>query len=89
MVFVVARHKVADYAKWKQAIEGAVAMRKAGGEQSIRIFRTVDDPNNLLLLMEWDSLGNSQKYLQSEDLQKAMQDAGVVDQPDIYILEEA
>ncbi len=28
MVFVMARHSVTDYAKWKQAFEGAIAMRK-------------------------------------------------------------
>ena len=89
MVFVIARHSVTDYAKWKQAFEGAIAMRKAGGEKSIRIFRTIDDPNNLVLLMEWDNLENCQKYMQSEDLQKAMQEAGVTGQPDIYFLNEA
>ena len=88
MVFVIARHKVADYVKWRQAFEGAVAMRKAGGEKSVRIFRTVDDPNNLVLFMEWDSLENCQKFMQSEDLQKDMQEAGVMEQPDINILNE-
>ena len=89
MVFVIGRHKVADCVKWRQAFEGAVAMRKAGGEKSVRIFRSVDDPNNLVLFMEWDSLENCQKFMQSEDLQKDMQKADVMEQPDIYILNEA
>jgi len=52
---------------------GAVAMRKAGGEKSYQIFHTVEDPNNLVVLFEWDSLDNARKYLDSEELQAAMQ----------------
>ncbi len=65
MVFVIDRHEVADYVKWRQAFEGAVATGKAGGEKSVRIFRTVDAPNNLVLFMKWDSLENCQKFMQS------------------------
>jgi len=89
MAHVVARHQVADYSKWKHLFDSASDMRKNGGEQSVRIFRTADDPNNLLLLMEWESIESAQKYIQSEDLRKAMQEAGIVGQPDIYLLNEA
>ena len=89
MAYVVARHKVVDYSKWKQFFDSAYDMRKNGGEQSVRIFRTADDPNNLLLFMEWESIESAQKYIQSEDLQKAMQEASVIGQPDIYLLNEA
>ena len=31
-------------------------MRKAGGQKSYQIFHLDDDPNSLVLLIEWDSL---------------------------------
>jgi len=80
--------KVEDYAKWKSEFDGVAAMRKAGGEKSYQIFRTVDDPNTLVLLCEWDSLDKLQKYNRSEELREAMQKAGVVDPGNIYELEE-
>lgn len=86
--YVLARHKVEDYARWKAAFDEGVAMRKAGGEKSYRIFQTVEDPNNLVFLFEWDTLDNARKFLESEELQAAMQQSGVVDQPDTYFLEE-
>ena len=84
------RLKVEDYARWKSEFDGedTIAMRKAGGEKSYQIFRTVDDPNTLVLLFEWDSLDNLQKYSQSEGLRELMQRSGVTDPGDGYFLEE-
>jgi quinol monooxygenase YgiN len=48
--------KVEDYAKWKAEFDGFAAPRKASGEKSYQIFRLVDDPNTLVLIMEYDSL---------------------------------
>jgi len=88
MPYMLARHKVEDYAKWKSGFDKAVAMRKAGGEKSYQIFHTAEDPNDLVLLFEWDNLDNARKYMQSEELREAMQRGGVVGQPDICFLEE-
>ncbi len=88
MAYVLAIHKVEDYARWKSGFDEAVAIRRAGGEKSYQIFRTVENPNNLVLLFEWDSLDNAQRYVQSKELQEAMRSTGVVGRPDIYFLEE-
>jgi len=84
------RLKVEDYAKWKANFDGedTIAVRKTGGEKSYQIFRTIDDPNTLVLLFEWDSLDNVQKYSQSEELQELMQRSGVADPGESFVLEE-
>lgn len=74
------RHKVEDYTRFKSTFDSGIAIRKAGGEKSYQIFRTVDDPNDLVLLFEWDNLDNFQKYSQSEELREAQQQAGVIGQ---------
>jgi heme-degrading monooxygenase HmoA len=53
-----------------------------------RILRNADDPNELLILLEWDSLENARRFANVDDLREAMQQAGVADQPDVYFLEE-
>lgn len=82
--------KVADYAKWKSAFDSgdAIAARKAGGEKWYQIFRTVDDPNTLVLFFAWDTLDNLRNYSQSEGLQELMQRADVTDPGESYFLEE-
>jgi heme-degrading monooxygenase HmoA len=88
MSYLLFRHRVEDYARWKSAFDGAIAMRKAGGEKSARVFRTDDDPNNILVFCEWDNLDNARKFAQSADLREGMQQAGVAEHPDMYFLNE-
>jgi heme-degrading monooxygenase HmoA len=51
------------------------------------VFRNATDPNELVILFEWSDLEQARQFAQSEDLRQGMQRAGVVDQPDIYLLE--
>jgi hypothetical protein len=46
------------------------------------------DPNELVILMEWNGLEKARQFTQSEDLREVMQRAGVVDQSDIYFLKD-
>ncbi len=89
MPYIFAKHKVQDYAKWKSAFDGAINMRQAGGEQSYQIFHLWDDANDLVLFFEWDNLDNAKQYFQSTELREAMQQAGVIGQPEIHITKPA
>ena len=92
MPYMLVRHKVDDYAKWKPVFDDHGDFRKANGEKSYQIFRPKgdpnDEPNNLIILFEWDSLDNAKKFAQSESLWEAMKKAGVIGQPHIHFLEE-
>ncbi len=88
MVHVLVKHKVKDYEKWKSAFDGNSDFRKAGGEKGARLFRQVDKPNDLVIILEWDTIENAKKFYESEDLKKIMKEAGVMMKPYIYYLEE-
>ena len=77
-----------DYAKWKTAFDAHCDTRKAVGEKTHQIFHIENDPNKIVLLVEWDSLDNAREFLQSAELLEAMKRAGVIGQPDVYLLEE-
>ncbi len=88
MPYMLIRYKVKDYAKWKPVYDEHAANRKVAGSKGARLFRKASDPDELVILFEWDSLDNAKKFAKSEDLRKMMEKAGVSDQPDIYFLEE-
>ena len=77
-----------DYARWKSAFDDFTAMRRAAGEKSYQICRIADDPNNIVIMNEWDNVDNLRKFMQSPELKEAMQRAGVSEQPEMHILEE-
>lgn len=88
MPYLLIRHKVQDYARWKPVYDQHGTTRKARGGQDAQLFRNANDPNELVILLKWDDLEKARQFVQSEDLRQAMQRAGVADQPDVYFLEE-
>lgn len=90
MPYVLGRFKVKDYNQWYSGFsspEGA-AMRKESGAQSYQIFQTEDDPNHIVILLEWDTLDNARKYFQSEKFRGAQKDSGVLGPPEMFFLKE-
>ena len=87
MSYVIVKYKVADYARWKQIFDADGANRQAGGCKGGQLFRSADDPNEVVMLFEWD-LEQARQFSQSEELRAKMQEAGVLGPPDFYFLEE-
>ena len=87
MSYVQVRHKVQDYNSWKEVFDNFVEVRKANGEISYKIMHPEDDPNNVMCWFEWDSSEGARNFMQSPDLQEAMNEAGVLEPPEIYYLE--
>ena len=89
MPYLLVRHKVEDYERWKPVFDhDHGATRKLGGSKGGWILRNAGDPNELVILLEWDSSENTRRFADAEDLREAMQRAGVADRPDVYVLEE-
>ncbi|OGF53104.1 MAG: cyclase [Candidatus Fraserbacteria bacterium RBG_16_55_9] len=88
MPYVLVRHKVTNYASWKTVFDQDGATRQANGSQGGRLFRNAQDPNEVVILLEWSDLEKARQFTQSQDLRETMRKAGVLDIPDIYFLEE-
>jgi len=89
MVHVIVRHKVADYGRWKEAFDGHLSVRKAAGEVGHRVLLSVDDPREVTVLLDWDSLERARRFAGSDDLKQTMKKSGVVGDPDVRFLEDA
>jgi quinol monooxygenase YgiN len=86
---IVVRHKVKDYATWKAGYDDHGPTRKAAGCQGTVVYRNADDPSEVVLLLEWDSIENAKQFAGSDNLRETMEKTGVIDQPDMYFLNEA
>jgi hypothetical protein len=89
MALVIVRHKVRDFATWKKAFDGHAGAQKAAGLTNPRVFRSADDHNETVVVFDVADIAGARKFASSPDLKSTMQAAGVVDQPTIYLLEEA
>jgi heme-degrading monooxygenase HmoA len=87
MPYLLVRHKVADYTKWRPLFDQHAATRRANGAKGGQILRSANNPNEVILLFEWENLEKARQFAQSSNLREIMQQAGVIDQPDIYFFE--
>ena len=87
-MYVLAQHKVQDYAKWKTVFDEVAKFRKSSGELSFNILHSENDLNELTMIFEWDSFENAKKFMTSSELKAAMQQAGVSEEPRIQFLNQ-
>lgn len=89
MAHFLVHHKCEDFTKWKNAFDNHSSMRAQHGSKGGKVFQSANNPNELFVLLEWDSIENAQKFAQSDSIKEAMKNAGVVGMPEIYFVEEA
>ena len=83
MSYVMIRHKVANYAKWKRTVKSVAKWRKAAGEKCFYVCRASKSPNDLLVWCEWDTAARMKQFMKSAELRKAMKAASVIGKPEI------
>jgi hypothetical protein len=89
MALVIVRHRVKDFAIWKKAFDGHASARGAADLSNTRLYRSVDDPSEVVILFDTDDIAKAQQFIGSPELKSAMTAAGVVDNPDVFILNPA
>ena len=47
--YILIRHRVADFSKWKPAYEAHLSSRQEAGLREVHLLRNVDDPSEVIL----------------------------------------
>ena len=87
MIWLLVRHRVADYGTWKPVFDSHHDTIAAAGGQLGYLMRDAADPNLVSVGIAWESLERAQAFISSPDLKAKMAESGVVGPPDIYVLE--
>jgi hypothetical protein len=56
-------HAVPDYTRWKQAFDSDPADRKGSGVRRYQVMQSADDPNYVLIDLDFDSLEDAEGLL--------------------------
>ena len=86
MTYILIRHKVADFGKWKLAYDGDITSRQRASLKETHLLHNVQNHEEVVLLFEVDDLQKAMEFCNSSDLRGAMQKAGVIGAPDIVFL---
>jgi hypothetical protein len=63
MPIVRIEHSVPNFEKWKQVFDSDPADRKGSGVRRYQVLRAQDDPNYVMIDLEFDSRGEAEAFL--------------------------
>jgi hypothetical protein len=75
--------KVKDYATWRTAYDGHEKGRVSAGITNGRVFRSAEDPNDVVILQDVADVAKARTWFGSDDLKAAMQKSGVLGSPNV------
>jgi ribosomal protein L35AE/L33A len=63
MTILHIEHPIRDFDTWKKAFESDPAGREKGGVRSYQVFRPIDDPNYVMIDLNFDSSSAAKDFL--------------------------
>ena len=84
--YVLVRHSVEDYTKWKTVYDAHEPERVKVGVTENQLFQDSDDPNMVTIIFDAEDVQRAKEFTHSDEVREIMQKAGVVSKPDIWFL---
>ena len=88
MVTLVVFHHVSNYAAWKAVFDEHESVRRGHGALGHRVYRGVDDPNRVIVHIDFASENRARAFMADPSLPAVMERAGVTDEPWLGLIEQ-
>ncbi len=75
--------KVKDFNAWRTSYNGNEKNRVSAGITNGRVFRSADDPNDVVLLQDVADVSKARTWLGSPEMKTMMEKSGVLGSPSI------
>jgi hypothetical protein len=75
--------KVKDFNAWRTSYNGNEKNRVSAGITNGRVFRSPDDPNDVVILQDVADFSKARTWLGSPEMKTTMEKSGVVGSPSI------
>ncbi len=89
MIRLFVRHSVADFARWKQAYDDFDDERKGMGVAGDAVYQSADDPNDVTVWHDFETLESGRAFADSARLREVMAAAGVTSKPELWFTTQA
>ncbi|KAB1187998.1 MULTISPECIES: antibiotic biosynthesis monooxygenase [Haloferax] len=86
MAYLLAKSTVEDFEAWRASFDKNDSFRTEHGEQGYQTFQSVDDPNEVVVLFDWDDNEDPRAFFGSEEMRERMAQAGVKGMPDMSVV---
>jgi len=90
VAFVLIEHRVGDFGKFKKVYLDDAGRRERLGSKGAVVYRVADDPGNVIVLIEWETVEQARDFAGSLELEEAVEWAGSdITTPRVTVLETA
>jgi heme-degrading monooxygenase HmoA len=88
MAYILVQHKIGKWAEFEAIFKDEETRRRMLGSKSGAVFRSVDDPQSIFSIHEWDSLEGAKKFVDGLETHEAMEWASSGISSQVYIIEK-
>jgi quinol monooxygenase YgiN len=89
MATLLVHHQVQDYSRWRKLFDDHDKTRREFGSTGYRVFQSAGDANDITVIMNWPTVDAAKAFAKSDSLKEAMDNAGIISQPEVTFLVEA
>jgi hypothetical protein len=75
--------KVKDFNAWRTSYSGHEKDRASAGITNGKVFRSADDPNDVLILQDVADVSKARTWLGSSEMKTVLEKSGVIGSPTI------
>ena len=79
MVYEISLLKLQEYRKWKTGFDELISILKENGAKCRRIFQDLEDPNQVMVIIEWENMEKIKKLAEDKEMRSKFQKLGIVD----------
>jgi hypothetical protein len=87
--YFLIRHQVKDFDRWKPLYAAHKPAREAAGLHEEHLFRDAGNPNLVTILFRAESIELARHFAESPELREKMKQAGVMDKPEMCVMNKA
>ena len=87
-IMVIVRHRVKDYAAWRDIYDAFADIEPAGVGKSHGVYRALNDPNDVLVIHGFETKADAELFSSAGYVRGVMNMAGVEGDPRIELYED-
>lgn len=84
----IMKHQVASFKEWKPIFDDNQPLRRRFGGNNEHVYQEANHPENVVVMVDWNSKADAEKFSQSPELKEVMQKAGVLGTPQVFFIEQ-
>jgi len=73
MAFVFIEHRVGEFEEFRRVFQDDAARRQSMGCKGGVVYRVADDPGNVIVVLEWESLDAAREFAGSLEFEQAVE----------------